>query len=384
MTLAHAHITKPLYAVRRLMLSDFRSYPRLDLALDGASLVALVGDNGAGKTNILEALSLLTPGRGLRRADLANIAREGGAGGFAISAEVHGPHGAVQLGTGLEPGDNARKYRLNRAPTASVRAFAEHVRVTWLTPAMDGLFTGAPGDRRRFVDRLVLALDPEHGSRVNALDRALRSRNRLLEDRRSDEAWLTATEREVAELGVAVTLARRETIERLQASILATRDVSSAFPWAQFSMSGELDALTLGRPSLEAEELYREALRRNRRQDAAAGRTLLGAQASDLVVHHGPKQEPAAQCSTGEQKALLLGLGLAHARLIHDMSAIAPIVLLDEVAAHLDPRRRSALFQELEALGGQVWMTGADSAAFGGLEGRAEILSVSAGSITKL
>lgn len=373
----------PPCAVRRLMLSDFRSYPRLDLTLAGAPMVALVGDNGAGKTNVLEALSLLGPGRGLRRAELVDMIRVGGSGGFAISAELNGGAGHVQLGAGLEPGDTARRYRLNRAPVPSARAFAEYVRLTWLTPAMDGLFVGPPGDRRRFVDRLVLALDPGHGARVNALERALRNRNRLLEDRRADDAWLAAAEREAAELGVAVTLARAETLDRLQAQILASRDLASPFPWAEIVMDGELDVLARDRPALEAEEAYREALRQNRPQDAAAGRTLLGPQASDLLVRHGPKQAPACQCSTGEQKALLIGLTLAHARLIRETSGIAPFVLLDEVAAHLDPRRRAALFDELQQLGGQVWMTGADPGAFDALAGRAEVLAVSPGRVTR-
>ena len=235
----------PELSVRRLILSDFRSYPRLDLTLGGAALVALVGENGAGKTNVLEALSLLSPGRGLRRADISEMARSGGSGGFAISAELKSANGAVQLGVGHDPGDgpHARKLRVNRAPASSARLFAEYVRICWLTPAMDGLFTGAPGDRRRFVDRMVLAVDAEHAARVAALERALRNRNRLLEDRSSDQAWLSAAEREIAEVGVAVAFARRETLERLQALILATRDDASPFPWAEIAMEGEIDRL---------------------------------------------------------------------------------------------------------------------------------------------
>ncbi len=372
-------------AVRRLMLADFRSYPRLDLALGPTAVIALTGENGAGKTNVLEALSLLTPGRGLRRADLSDCARISGPGGFAISVELEDAAGSVQLGTGLDPQDTpaVRKFRIDRAPVSSVRAFADHVRVVWLTPAMDGLFTGAPGDRRRFVDRLVLAVDAEHGARVNALERALRNRNRLLEDRTPDAGWLDAAEREVAEIGVAVTAARRETMDRLSALIAHTRDDASPFPWADLSMQGEIDDIVTEQPALAAEDMYRRILRESRPRDAAAGRTLVGPQASDLVVRHGPKGIPAAHSSTGEQKALLVGLVLAHARLVRSMSGIAPLVLLDEIAAHFDPRRRAALFASLCELGGQVWMTGADPQAFADLSGRAAILHVSPGRIVQ-
>ncbi len=373
----------PELSVRRLILSDFRSYPRLDLTLGGAALVALVGENGAGKTNVLEALSLLSPGRGLRRADISEMARSGGSGGFAISAELKSANGAVQLGVGHDPGDgpHARKLRVNRAPASSARLFAEYVRICWLTPAMDGLFTGAPGDRRRFVDRMVLAVDAEHAARVAALERALRNRNRLLEDRSSDQAWLSAAEREIADVGVAVAFARRETLERLQALILATRDDASPFPWAEIAMEGEIDRLVASTTALEAEDIFRRTLRESRGRDAAAGRTLFGPQVSDLVVRHGPKRSIAGQCSTGEQKALLVGLTLAHASLVKAMSGIAPLILLDEISAHFDPRRRASLFERLEDIGGQVWMTGADPQSFAEIAGRAEILMVSPGRI---
>jgi DNA replication and repair protein RecF len=230
---------------------------------------------------------------------------------------------------------------------------------------------------------MVLAVDADHGARVASLERALRSRNRLLEDRSVDASWLSATEREVAELSVAVALARKETIERLAALIESTRDSESPFPWANIAMEGEIDRLVADAPSLDAEERFRRILFESRARDAAAGRTLSGPQASDLVVHHGPKRMPAGQCSTGEQKALLVGLTLAHASLVRAMSGIAPLVLLDEIAAHFDPRRRNALFEKLERLGGQVWMTGADPQSFAELDGRAEILLVSPGRIIR-
>jgi len=366
--------------VARLVLQDFRSYPALDLAA-GAGLVALVGENGAGKTNLLEAISLFTPGRGLRRAELAEMARAG-TDAFAVSLALEGPFGEHRLGTGIVPptpeGRVARLCRVDGAPASSPAAFAEFVRVVWLTPDLDALFRGPAGDRRRFLDRLVLAVDAEHGARVNALERALRSRNRVLEDERSDELWLESIEREVAELGVAVAAARRETVERLAVLIDATRDDASPFPFARIALHGELDALVARLPALDAEDRYRALLRESRSRDRAAGRTLVGPQASDLLVRHGPKDIPADTASTGEQKALLIGLVLAHARLVAAMTGIAPLVLLDEVAAHLDPRRRGALFDTLAALGGQVWMTGADPALFTGLSG-ADIVHVTPG-----
>ncbi len=363
-------------SVSRLILSQYRSYAALDMALD-AQMVVLHGANGAGKTNILEALSLLSQGRGLRRADLRECAREGGPGAWRISVEVGHETGAVQLGTGFDPLDAAgRKCRIDRAPVSSVAAFADYVRVVWLTPAMDGLFTGSASDRRRFLDRLVLSVDAGHGTRVNALDRALRNRNRLLEDNYGDRVWLDAAEREVAELGIAVACARRETVARLVTLILLERDETSPFPWAELELSSEMDTLLVENPAVIAEEKYREILRNARGRDAAAGRTLIGAHISDLIVHHGPKQMAAARASTGEQKALLTGLVLAHARLVNVMSGLAPLILLDEIAAHFDPIRRAALFDQLELCGAQVWMTGADRLSFDNLNGRATFLNV--------
>ena len=266
--------------VRRLALADFRSYPSLDLAVDGR-LVVLTGDNGAGKTNLLEALSLLAPGRGLRRAELRDCARSNGGGGFAISVELETAKGGVQLGTGIEPQTHAppaRKYRIDREPVGSIRGFCDHVRVVWLTPAMDGLFIGPAGDRRRFLDRLVLAIDAGHGARAALLERALRSRNRLLEEGPgTDRGWLDAIEREAAELAIAVAAARFETMSRLSALITETRDKASPFPWADVALEGDVERLVSTRPALEAEDIYRGILRANRSRDAAAGRTLIGA-----------------------------------------------------------------------------------------------------------
>ena len=375
-----ASLRRPM--VRRLQLVDFRSYASLDLAVEG-ELVALTGENGAGKTNVLEALSMFTPGRGLRRADLGDLARIGGSGRWAASLALETDGDLMQLGTGIEPaeGGSARRCRIERAPVGSARAFADHLRLVWLTPAMDGLFAGPAGERRRFLDRLVLAVDSDHGSRVSALERALRNRNRLLEEGMRDAAWLDAAEQELAGLAIGVSAARMETVTRLAALIAAGRDESSPFPWAEIALEGEIERMLPAMPSLEVEDRYREMLRANRGRDAAAGRTLIGPQASDLAVLHGPKQAEAGRCSTGEQKALLVGLVLAHAKLVAAMTGMAPLVLLDEIAAHFDPRRRAALYEELGRLGGQVWMTGADPGAFEGMGAKAQLFRVLQGRV---
>src|SRR5215217_8627746 len=377
--------------IARLILQDFRTYASLDLTVS-RQLVALVGENGAGKTNVLEAISLFMPGRGLRRAELAEMARNEGPGSFAVSVTLDAPYGEHRLGTGIEhqnegsrtsrEGSRAsRVCRIDGMSAPSPTAFAEYLRIVWLTPDLDALFRGPAGDRRRFLDRLVLAVDAEHGARVNALERALRSRNRVLEENPDDRLWLDALEREVAELAIAVAAARRETVERLASLILETREQESPFPFAMMGLEGEIDALVATLPAVDAEDRYRAILRDYRSRDRAAGRTLVGPQASDLLVRHGPKDIFTNTATTGEQKALLIGLVLAHARLVASMSGIAPFVLLDEVAAHLDPRRRTGLYDALQSLGGQVWMTGADPGLFAELQGRADILQVSAGVI---
>jgi DNA replication and repair protein RecF len=371
--------------VRRLLLRDFRSYAALDLPLS-ARLVALTGENGAGKTNLVEALSFFTPGRGLRRAELAECARQGGSGGFAISIRLEDEDGEFrQLGAGYERAEGeetpSRKNRIDRAPVSSARAFSDHLRIVWLTPAMDGVFTGPAGDRRRFLDRLVLAIDPNHGTRVAQFERALRGRNRLLEEGGRDSHWLEAIEKEAAELAVAVAAARVECVAQLKVMIAQERDESSPFPWADLALQGDVERLLSEQPALAVEENYRALLRENRSRDAAAGRTLIGPHVGDLLVWHGVKRAPAAQTSTGEQKALLVGLVLAHALLVGAMSGLAPIALLDEVAAHFDPRRRAALYAALERIGGQVFLTGADPNAFAELEGRAEIFEVTPGAV---
>jgi len=371
--------------IRRLTLTNFRSYRAAQIDVTGR-LVVLVGPNGAGKTNLLEALSLLAPGRGLRRATLDEFAFSEGDGSWAVSAEVEGALGLATLGTGIEPPAEdeqpaQRKCRIDREPVGSAGAFADHLRVIWMVPAMDGLFNGPASERRRFLDRLVLAVDAEHGSRVNALERSLRARNRLLEDPRPDPHWLDAAEHETAELAVAIAAMRAETVRRLAAALEARRD--APFPSAEIALVGWMEQLVGAHAAVDIEDRYRAVLRDHRARDAAAGRTLDGPHLTDLAVTFAPKGIPAADASTGEQKALLIGLMLAHASLLAEMTGWAPLLLLDEVVAHLDPGRRAALFSELGELGAQVWMTGADPAAFAEIEGRAEVFAVTPGKVAR-
>ncbi|MCW5690062.1 MAG: DNA replication/repair protein RecF [Pseudolabrys sp.] len=374
--------------LQRLSLTNFRSYHAATLTLDRAGPVVLTGQNGAGKTNLIEAISLLTPGRGLRRATLDELSFSEGNGAWAVSADIEGMLGLATLGTGIEPpagedSTNSRKCRIDREPVSSAAAFADHLRVIWLTPSMDPLFTGPAADRRRYLDRLVLAVDAQHSSRVSALERSLRSRNRLLEDQRSDPHWLDAIEHETAEVAVAVSAARYETVNRLSAALDAARDEAPAFAMPRIALEGWMENQWPMSSAREIEDRYRELLRDNRGQDAAAGRTLEGPHRADLKVVHAGKGIAASDASTGEQKAMLIRLSLAHAHLIKDMTGYAPVMLLDEVVAHLDPLRRAALYDALTTIGAQVWMTGADPAAFGDIADRAQWFDVKPGGVTK-
>ena len=370
--------------IRRLTLSNFRSYHAAQVRLDRPGPIVLTGANGAGKTNLIEAISLLAPGRGLRRATMEELAFSEGDGAWSISAEIESMLGLATLGTGIDPpaGEESaptRKCRIDRESVRSATAFADHLRVVWLTPAMDPLFNGPASERRRFLDRLVLAVDAQHSSRVAALERSLRSRNRLLEDPSGDSHWLDAVEHETAEVAVAVAAGRAETAKRLSAALEASRDNAREFPQAQIALQGWMEQLLPDHSAIEVEDRYRALLKDSRIRDAAAGRTLEGPHLSDLVVTHASKNIPAADASTGEQKALLIRLVLAHAGLIKQMTGFAPLLLLDEVIAHLDPSRRAALYDALSLLGAQVWMTGADPAAFGDVVGRAQVFLVRSG-----
>ena len=366
----------------RLTLTDFRSHAALELELD-ARPVCLHGPNGAGKTNILEALTMLAPGRGLRGAGLLDVARGGAeaadarARPWSVSAHMVADGEDIALGAGAERTDAGvrRIARLDgRNATASEQARA--ARLSWLTPAMDRLFAGAAGDRRRFFDRLVLGRAPEHGGVAAAYERAMRERQRLLNEETGDSVWLHALEREMAAHGCAIAAARLETLDRLRETIDARPD--GAFPKAKIALEGVLEsAFAQGRASADIEDEFLDALTRGRGRDAKAGRTLEGPHRSDLKVRHAPKDMPAEHCSTGEQKALLLGLILAHGRALADDPGAGPaLLLLDEAAAHLDPERRAALYDELLALPGQAWLTGTEIGLFDAFGERARMVAV--------
>ena len=367
-----------------LKLTAYRNYAALALTLDERSVV-LVGPNGAGKTNLLEAISFLSPGRGLRRADLGDVGRRPGDGSWAVAATVVNGAGTVELGTGLgmtpDGPESQRRVRVNHAPARSSDALLEHLRVAWLTPSMDGLFTGPASDRRRFLDRAVLAIDRTHGSRFNAFEKAMRGRNRLLSEPAPDGAWLGAIEREMAELGTAIAAARREWASLTTA--LIPQNGGSPFPAAEIALSGTLEAELDRHSGVAVEDGYRAILREQRSRDAAAGRTLVGPHLSDLRVRHGPKQAAAETCSTGEQKALLIGLVLSQARLVTQVTGETPILLLDEIAAHLDETRRTALFGVLAELGAQTFMTGTDTDVFAPLGAAVQVLEVREGRVSQ-
>jgi DNA replication and repair protein RecF len=336
--------------ITRLSLTDFRSYPALAIAA-GSGAVVITGENGAGKTNILDAISLLGPGRGLRGAALSDAARSGGPGGWSIAATLRADGGDVELGTGTAASAPERRLvRINGA-TATAAALGEWLALVWLTPAMDRLFADTPGARRRFLDRLALALHPGHARQILRYDAAMRARTRLLAgETPADPVWLAALEAAMAEHGAEIDAARADTVAALADRLAETPEGVFARPLVALGGERVTDLAA--------------ALARNRAADAAAGRALVGPHRADLLVTHAAKREPAARGSTGEQKALLIAITLAHAELVAARSGRAPLLLLDEVAAHLDPLRRAALFDRLEATGSQVWMTGTDAALF--------------------
>lgn len=390
--------------IAHLTLQDFRSYSSLSLSV-GAEPVVLTGPNGAGKTNILEAISLFAPGRGLRRAKLSDMTRWPGAvesgevsqGAFKIGSTINSALGPVTIGTGLsmvaegdrstEPDDEAesldqqsstavqrRIVRIDGAPASGPSDFQSVLKVIWLTPAMDRLFTEGAASRRRFLDQLIFSLDLDHARRVGAYERSMRERARLLRaDGKADPAWLSALEAQMAEQGVAVAAARNDAISLLQAAI---EESVTEFPSALLQVSGDLENDLTTMSALEAEDAYRLRLEGLRRRDAELGQTTAGPHRSDLEVRHLKNGVLAKETSTGQQKALLVGIILANARLLASLHGSSAIVLLDEIAAHLDETRRNALFDEIADLKVQAWMTGTDAASFEGLHGRMQHFDV--------
>lgn len=377
--------------IERVQLTNFRSYPS---AVVEATVepVVLVGANGAGKTNFLEAISLLAPGQGLRRAPFSDLGLARGDGSWSVAGRVHTALGTVDIGTGVvrgggDGGRQARIVRIDGETHSGSGALADYVEMVWLTPAMDGLFTGPAGERRRFLDRLILCFDAGYRTRVGRFERAMQSRNKLLSDGVRENALLEGFELAMAENGVAVAAQRAEAVASLAQVIgrRRERDRDLPFPWADLAIEGTLETLLADRPAVEVEDLYMRELARVRERDRAAGRALSGPHRSDLIVGHGPKQMPARLSSTGEQKALLFGIVLAHAELVAErQSGLAPILLLDEVTAHFDADRRASLFEEILRLGAQAWMTGTDPAAFEALRGRAQFRLVADGEVRAL
>ena len=366
--------TRPVAAsLSRLILDDFRSYVRLRIEVDRRPVV-LTGPNGAGKTNLLEAISFLTPGRGLRRCRLSEVDRIGG-GPWTVGARVEGPRGPADVvTTRVQDGERERRAtRIDGSAAASQAALAQILSVVWLTPAMDRLLSEGAGARRRFLDRLVLVGDPAHAAASASYGQALRERARLLRAGRLEPAWLGALERRAAAAGVAIAAARRQ----------ATRDLAAALaqapgwlPQPELALEGEVEGWLDELSALDAEARFAAALAASRRTDAEAGTTAIGPHRSDLLVQDRVSGRPAREASTGQQKACLIAVILAEARLRAAAGEQQPVLLLDEALAHLDPERRAALFAELGALGAQAWLTGTEAAPFAPLRACAQFFTV--------
>jgi DNA replication and repair protein RecF len=376
-------VTAPGLFLSRLRLSDFRSWQVLDASFD-ASLICIAGENGAGKTNLLEAISLLAPGRGLRGARMAEFGRQQAGAGlpWAVAGRFETRLGAMDIGTGTDPEGHSerRVYRLDGQAVRSQAMLAERVAAVWITPQMDRLFQEGASGRRRFLDRLVWALEPGHAREVAAHDSAMAERNRLLGEGRADPSWLAGLEDAMARHAVAVAAARRALMLRLNAELVAGR-ATGAFPAARLEIACPILAALAETPAVAVEDALRLGLAADRRRDAAAGGAARGAHKADLSLIHMPKSISAEFCSTGEQKALLVSVVLAHATLIAEARGFAPLLLLDEVAAHLDPVRREALFAALAGLPAQVFMTGTDLEVFAPLAGLGRLFSAGDGKL---
>jgi DNA replication and repair protein RecF len=369
--------------VTRLVLTNFRNYREARLSLETAPVV-LSGPNGAGKTNLIEALSLFAPGRGLRAARLSDLDCRGVDGapagrGWAVAATLETRRGQLRIGTGRDGSlSERRQVRIDGEPAKSQSALGARLGIVWLTPAMDRLFIEGPSARRRFLDRLALGLDPAHAARVAAYEEALRERSRLLREGPADAAWLSAVEEVMAREGVAVAAGRRETVERLDRACAAAE---GPFPRAGLALEGEIEDALARRPALAVEEEFVESLRKSRAADAVSGGAALGPHRADLAVVCAEKGIAAEFASTGEQKALLVAILLAHARLQREIRGEPPLLLFDEVAAHLDEQRRRALFAALLGLEAQVWLSGTDAALFAPLRSAAQFIAVRDGKL---
>ncbi len=364
--------------ISTLKLHNFRCYKSAAFKDLETGLIVLHGANGAGKTNILEALSLLSPGRGLRGARITDVQYQNAGNPWAISATVQNEYGAAQLGTGLDPDSKKRLIRINGETVKNQSALSQHLSCTWLTPQMDRLFLESARERRKFLDRLVATFDPAHSGRVLRYENAMRQRSKLLQDGSKsgggDPAWLESLESQMAETGIAICAARLDFVQRLQNACQS--HPSAPFPLAQINAKGTIEELLQNIPALEVEELFRHQLSESRGVDMLTGGAATGPHKSDLSVIMVEKNMPANQCSTGEQKALLIGIILSNARLIAAERGAPPILLLDEVAAHLDKTRRRALYDLLKDLGGQVWLTGTDFNLFDSITGTAQFFEI--------
>ncbi|MEE8294630.1 MAG: DNA replication/repair protein RecF [Sphingomonadales bacterium] len=381
-------------AFNRLDLTDFRNYPslRIELAEKGPQMVVLSGENGAGKTNLLEAISYLGPGRGLRGARLGDVTTKDARRGWAVSGRLATADKTCQIGCGIElaegnefgPGRARRIVVCDGQKLAGSSALAPVLTIIWLTPKMDRLFQEGASERRRFFDQLVTGLYPGHASQISAFEKAMRERIRLLigDGRGGDEVWLSALERRMAEHGIALAAARLEVLALVRSHLSFAND--APFPLPDLGLEGEVEEMVSSLSALEAEEAFVALLKGNRRADQRAGRTLRGPHKTDLLALHPDKGLVAGLCSTGEQKAMLIGILLAAVRLQVTVKERPPVLLLDEVIAHLDEDRRRALFKELIALGVQTWMTGTDSKLFQPLKGKAQFFTVKDGNLEKI
>lgn len=372
--------------ISSIRLNHFRNYKAASLSEIESGFVVLIGPNGAGKTNLLEAVSYLSAGRGLRGAktfDLQNkdIKTENP---WAVSSVLETDFGSIKIGTSIKPQSDRRLTKIQGEAIKSQATLSEYLSCVWLTPQMDSLFRGGASERRRFIDRLLLTYDGAHVGRITRYENALSQRSKLLKDdtKVADPAWLKGLETQMAETGVAIAAARRAFLDRLQKACNTTKN--KTFPLAHLSFKGVIENQLETKPAVEVEDLFLDTLERSRHMDAVTGGASIGPHRTDLHVVYADKDMEASQCSTGEQKALLIGLILAHSRLLLADQGRPPILLLDEVVAHLDEDRRNALFSVLEELGGQVWMTGTDRQSFDGVKGRATFVIIDDGCVERL